>query len=173
MLGPSSANQRNNRAPSQFTAMGIRIVATVSLDHGGFSQGPTPLASDRWNRLHQSQKLGHIVPVRLRDKDRKGNPLSFSDEMVFCPLFPAIRGIRPRFRPPTQPSPKSCRPPHERNRSCPPLEAVSEVPRGSSAKLPVSARHADIASNSSPNRGPALAGTSPRESHCVIHTRSP
>jgi hypothetical protein len=97
----SLSNGRNDSSPSQLSAMGIRIVATVPLEDGGLAQGPTPLASDRWNRIHQSQKLCHVVPVRLRDNDRKGNPLSLSDEVVFGPLFPAIRRVRPRFRPPS------------------------------------------------------------------------
>jgi hypothetical protein len=96
----SLSDGRNNRSLSQLSAMGIRIVATVPLEDGRFAQGPTPLASDRWNRIHQSQKLCHVVPVRLRDNDRKGNPLSFSDEVVFGPLFPAVRRVRPRFCPP-------------------------------------------------------------------------
>jgi hypothetical protein len=81
-------------------AVRIGIISAVLLHKSRFSQGPTPLAANRWNRLHQRQQFGHVVPIRLRDTDRKGNPLSFSDEVMFCALFPAIRGVRPRFRPP-------------------------------------------------------------------------
>jgi hypothetical protein len=100
MLCASFANERHDGMLAQLYAERLRIIPAVPLDDGRFSQGPTPLAADRWNCFHQRQQLGHVVPIRLRDTDRKGNPLSFSDDMVFCALFPAIRGVRPRFRPP-------------------------------------------------------------------------
>ena len=100
MLCTAFANQRDNRKCAQLTTMRFRIVSAIPLNDLWSSTGPTPLASDRRNRFHQRQELGHVVPIRLRDPDRKGNPLSFHDDVVFRAFFPAIRGVRPRFCPP-------------------------------------------------------------------------
>jgi hypothetical protein len=100
MLGTPFANQRGNRTRPQLAAMRFRIISAIALNNFGSSTGPTPLASDRRNRVHQRQELGHVVPIRLRNTDRKGNPLSFGDDVVFRAFFPAIRGVRPRFCPP-------------------------------------------------------------------------
>jgi hypothetical protein len=78
-----------------------RVIRCVTLERFWPSQGPTPLATDGRDSLHQRQHFRHVVAVRFRDMDRKGNPLSFSDEVMFCPLFPAIRGVRPRLCPPS------------------------------------------------------------------------
>ena len=41
-----------------------------------------------------SEQLRHVVPVRLRDIDRKGNPLSFSYEAVLgSPVLPRSVGL--------------------------------------------------------------------------------
>jgi hypothetical protein len=100
MLCTPFANQRDNRTGPQLATMRFRIIAAITLNDLGSSSGPTSLASDRRNRFHQRQQLGHVVPIRLRDTDRKGNPLSFHDDVVFRAVFPAIRGVRPRFCPP-------------------------------------------------------------------------
>ena len=100
MLCTPFANQGENRTGAQLAAMRFGIISTIPLKDLRSSEGPTPLASDRRNPIHQRQELGHIVPIRLRDTDRKGNPLSFGDDVVFRALFPAIRRVRPRFCPP-------------------------------------------------------------------------
>ena len=91
--------QRLYQPPSQLPLMGRRVIGRVTLKHFRPFLGPTPLAADWWNGLHQRQHRRHVVAVRLRDMDRKRNPLSICDEMVLCPLFTAIRGVRPRFGP--------------------------------------------------------------------------
>ena len=42
--------------------------------------------------MHQRNQLRHVVAVRLRDMDRKGNPLSFSEDVVFCNHSPSRFG---------------------------------------------------------------------------------
>src|SRR5271157_3952490 len=74
------------QSPSQLLLMRRRMIGCVTLKHFWPSLGPTPLAADRWNSIHQRQHRRHVVAVRLRDMDRKGNPLSICDEMVLCPL---------------------------------------------------------------------------------------
>ena len=100
MLCTPFANQRDNRTRAQLATMRFRIISVITLNDLGSSTGPTPLASGRRNRFHQRQELGHVVPLRLRDTDRKVNPLSFGNDVVFRAFFPAIRGVRPRFCPP-------------------------------------------------------------------------
>ena len=84
----------------ELTAVCTGTVGSVTLQNCWTSEGPTSLATDGRDVLHQGQQLCHVVAVGLRDMDRKGNPLSFGDEMVFGPLFPAIRRVRPRLGPP-------------------------------------------------------------------------
>ncbi len=100
MLCSAFADQRDNRTRPQLATIRFGIISAITLNDLRSSSGPTSLASDRRNRFHQRQQLGHVVPIRLRDTDRKGNPLSFHDEVVFRAVFPAIRGVRPRFCPP-------------------------------------------------------------------------
>jgi hypothetical protein len=50
------------------------MISRITLKHFRPFTGPTPLAADGWNGIHQRQHFRHIVAVRLRDTDRKGNP---------------------------------------------------------------------------------------------------
>ncbi len=98
MLSTPLPNQRETRTRAQFTTMRFRIVSAVALNDLRPLSGPTTLTSNRWNRFNQYQKLSHVVPIRLRDKNRKENPLSVDDEVVFRAFFPAIHGVRSCFR---------------------------------------------------------------------------
>jgi hypothetical protein len=100
MGGSLLSDERAYAALPECSAVCTGTVGSVALHNCRTSQGPTPLAANGRNVLHQGQQLRHVVAVRLRDMDRKGNPLSFGDEMVFGPLFPAIRRVRPRLGPP-------------------------------------------------------------------------
>lgn len=100
MITAPLTKHRLDRTPSQFAMMLSRMVGRVSLKNLGSFPGPTPLATDGRYRIHQRQHRHHVVAVRLRDMDRKGNPLSFGDKVVFRPLFAAVRRVRPRFGPP-------------------------------------------------------------------------
>jgi hypothetical protein len=61
--------------------------------------GVDPLTANERDGLHQRQHFHHVVAVRLRDMDRKGNPLGLSDELMFCPLFRRSVGFGPVFAP--------------------------------------------------------------------------
>jgi hypothetical protein len=85
---------------SQLAIMSMGMIGSITLENIWSLPGPTPLAPDGRNGIYQRQQLRHVVPIRLRDMDRKGNPLSFGNEVVFRPLFTAVRRVRPRFGPP-------------------------------------------------------------------------
>ncbi len=100
MIGSSLPNHRLDQPLSQLAMMNLRIIRRVTLKDIWSFTGPTPLATDGRYGIHQRQHLRHVVAVRLRDMDRKGNPLSFGNDVVFRPLFAAVRRVRPRFGPP-------------------------------------------------------------------------
>jgi hypothetical protein len=100
MISSSLPDHRLDQPLSQLTIMSLRMIRRVALKDFWPFPGPTPLAADGRNIIYQRKQLRHVVAVRLRDMDRKGNPLSFGNEVVFRPLFAAIRRVRPRFGPP-------------------------------------------------------------------------
>jgi hypothetical protein len=100
MISPSLPDHRFDQPLSQLTVMSLRMIRRVSLKNFWPFPGPTPLPTDGRYGIHQRQHLRHVVAVRLRDMDRKGNPLSFGNDVVFRPLFTAVRRVRPRFGPP-------------------------------------------------------------------------
>jgi len=99
MLSSSLPEHRLDQPLSQLTMMSPRIIRRVALKSLRPFQGPTPPASDGRYGIHQRQHIRHVVAVRLRDMDCKGNPLSFGDDVVFRPLFAGVRLVRPRFGP--------------------------------------------------------------------------
>ena len=86
----SFTDHRPDRKHFQFSTMRIGIVSGIRLHDLRSSKGPTLLAPDRGNPLHQGQQLRHVVAIRLRDTDRKGYSLSLGENRVFCPLFSEI-----------------------------------------------------------------------------------
>ena len=105
MLCTTFTNHRDNRMRPQLTAVRFGVITAVTLKDIRSSEEPTYLASNRRNRIHQCQNLLHVVPIHLRDTDRKGNPLSFHNDVAFRTIFPAVRTVfGPVFIPPTPPS---------------------------------------------------------------------
>jgi hypothetical protein len=100
MISSSLAKHRLDQPMSQLAIMSMGMIGSITLENIWSLPGPTPLAPDGRNGIYQRQQLRHVVPIRLRDMDRKGNPLSFGNEVVFRPLFTAVRRVRPRFGPP-------------------------------------------------------------------------
>ncbi len=74
MRGPLLSDRGAYATRSECTAVGTGTVGSVALQDRWTSQGPTPLAANGRDVLHQGQQLRHVVAVRLRDMDRKGNP---------------------------------------------------------------------------------------------------
>lgn len=80
--------------------MRLGVIPGIALQHLESLTGPTPFATNCGNRIHQRKELRYIVPVRFRDRGRKGYPRSVHDEVVFGAFFRPVGRVRPRFGPP-------------------------------------------------------------------------
>ncbi|GAA3706918.1 hypothetical protein GCM10023082_01110 [Streptomyces tremellae] len=45
--------------------------------------GASPRAPDRWARVQEWQKLGHVMPVAAGERDGERGPVTVDDHMVF------------------------------------------------------------------------------------------
>jgi len=91
---------RADAALKQGEAMGLRIVAAVTLDQRGPANRVADRAGDGRHRIDQRQQLGHVVPVRGRETRDERNPVRVGKNMMFRPGFAAIGRVRSSFFPP-------------------------------------------------------------------------
>ena len=91
---------RRDAAGSELIAMRLRIVAAVALDESWFANGPTGAASQGRHRIDEGQQLGHVVPVRRRQRRDERNPVGVGENMMFRPGLAAIGRVRSSFFPP-------------------------------------------------------------------------
>jgi hypothetical protein len=100
MLLTTLAQQRQDAATSQFLTQWVRVIASVSLHLLGASPGPTSLAFDGLDGIHQGKSLGYIMAVGPSKLYRQGDALSLSDNVVFAPSFSSVSRVGSRLLPP-------------------------------------------------------------------------
>lgn len=74
-------------------AIFVVIVATVSLDDAGLGERAPVLATNRWNRLDEEQKLGHVITIGAGQYDGQENALRFGDQVVLGARACTVGGI--------------------------------------------------------------------------------
>lgn len=87
-------------AQPQLFAMPFGVVPPVALNPVRPESRPTHAASNRRDRVHQRQQLGHIIAVRTREDGRQRDAIRVRDDVVFRPVLPAIGRVRADLRPP-------------------------------------------------------------------------
>jgi len=91
---------RRDAAVFELVAVRLRIVAAVALDESWFVDGPTGAASEDRHCIDEGQQLGHVVPVRRRQRRDERNPMAVGENMMFRPGLAAIGRVRSSFFPP-------------------------------------------------------------------------
>jgi hypothetical protein len=102
MFGVSSGQTGSNAAAAKLVAVRLRIVSAIALDALGAVTGPTGLAAEGRNGLHQGQKLSHVVSIRGGKRRGQGNARRICNDMVFAPRFTAIGRVGTGFCPPSK-----------------------------------------------------------------------
>ena len=80
--GPTLTDQGLDQSCSQLFSVTSRNITGITQKCIWPLLGPTPFAANVGNRFRQWQQLCHVVAVRLRDTDRKGNPLRFGNKVT-------------------------------------------------------------------------------------------
>ena len=91
---------RCDAAVTELIAMRLRIVASVALDESRFADGPTGAAAERRHGIDKGQQLGHVVPIRRRQRRDERNPARVGENMMLRPGLAAIGRVRSSFFPP-------------------------------------------------------------------------
>lgn len=100
MFGPALAQNRFDPTSSQGLAVGLGVVAPISLHSVGLAPRSAPLSSHRRNGLYQRKELCHIVGVGGGQEGGEGDALRVGDEMMLTARFAPIRGVWAGFAPP-------------------------------------------------------------------------
>ena len=100
MFSVPLSNQRLCPVAGQHHPMRLRIIRPVSTQALRPLQRPARFAGNRRNRIHQWQKLRHVMPVRPSQDTGKRDAVGVGDEVVFAAQLPSIRRIWACFRPP-------------------------------------------------------------------------
>lgn len=155
---------RGDTQSPQGLAMGLRIIAPITLEALRPSSWAPTLPPHRRNRRHQWQKLRAIMPVRACQPCRQRNPLGICHEMMFRARLAAVRRIGAGFFP-HRPRRGRCDYPQWRGTNrCARRRAVWPIrPHAGAARRQPHANPADGASRSCRSHSPSPGATAPRE----------
>jgi hypothetical protein len=100
VIGTSLGELCANTSAMERVAMGLRIVATVALDHDGLSQRPATAAAQGGDGVDEWEQFRDVVAIRGRQRCDERNPLRVGKNMMLRPGFAAIGRVRSSFFPP-------------------------------------------------------------------------
>ena len=100
IAGAPSSQERLNDSSTELPTMRFAVISAIPQHRSRTPERSPHLACNRRDRIDQCQQLGDIVPIRSRQSDGQRNAVGVGYQMVFRPLFAAIRGVGACFRPP-------------------------------------------------------------------------